>query len=130
MIDFAKRSLLKLLSLCLLITAPLAPVHAAIISTEDAIAGAAQIEARDAMEARVNAFLVRDDVRKQLVTLGVDPDQAAERVQSLTLAELQQLDGRLDQLPAGAGVLEVIGLVMLVLIILEVVGVIDVFKGV
>lgn len=130
MFDVAKRSLLKLLTLCLLATAPLAPVQAAIISTEDAIASAAEAEARDAMQVRVNAFLVRDDVRAQLVALGVDPDRAAERVESLTLAELQQLDGRLDHLPAGAGVLEVVGLVMLVLIILEVVGVIDVFKGV
>jgi hypothetical protein len=130
MIHFAKKSLLKLLSLCLLVTAPLAPVQAAIISTEDVIASAAEAEARDAIEARVGAFLVRDDVREQLITLGVDPDSAAERVQSLTLTELKQLDGRLDQLPAGAGVLEVIGFVMLVLIILEVVGVIDVFKGV
>ena len=129
MLDLTKRGLLSLLTVCLLITAPLAPAQAAIIGTEEAISRAVDAQTRDALEARVNAVLLREDVRAQLSALGVDPNQASQRVQSLTLTELQQLDGRLDQLPAGAGALEVIGLVMLVLLILEIVGVIDVFKG-
>ena len=60
----------------------------------------------------------------------VDLSYVRHLKRTIALTELKQLDGRLDQLPAGAGVLEVIGFVMLVLIILEVVGVIDVFKGV
>lgn len=129
MTQFARQFVLSLLTLCLFVTAPVAPAHAAIISTEEAISRAVDAQTREALEARVSAVLLRDDVRAQLGALGVDPDQASQRVQSLTLTELQQLNGRLDQLPAGAGALEVIGLVMLVLLILEIVGVIDVFKG-
>jgi hypothetical protein len=59
----------------------------------------------------------------------VDPVAASERVAALTDEELRYLDGRLAELPAGAGVVEVIGIVFVVLLILELVGVIDIFKS-
>jgi hypothetical protein len=74
--------------------------------------------------------LDREAVQAQLVVLGVDPGAAIERVAALTDDELRSLDGRLASLPAGAGVLEVIGVVFVVLLILEVVGVINVFRRV
>jgi len=70
----------------------------------------------------------RESVQSQLVALGVDVEAAKVRVASLSDAELQQLDGRLAGLPAGAGLLEVVGIVFVVLLILELVGVIDIFK--
>jgi hypothetical protein len=79
---------------------------------------------------RVQAVLDREAVQAQLVALGVDPAAAIERVAALTDDELRSLDGRLASLPAGAGVLEVIGVVFVVLLILEVVGVINVFRRV
>ena len=129
MMDMMKRSLVNVLVLCLLVTAPLVPVQAAIISTDQAIARTVEAQTREALESRINAVLLRDDVRAQLTALGVDPDHAAQRVDSLTLAELQRLDGQLGQLPAGAGALELIGVVMLVLLILELVGITDIFKN-
>jgi hypothetical protein len=80
--------------------------------------------------ARVQAVLDRDAVQAQLVAKGVDPAAAIERVAALTDEELRQLDGRLAELPAGAGVIEIIGITFLVLLILELVGVIDIFKAI
>ncbi len=51
--------------------------------------------------ARVMDFLVRDDVRQQLEALGIDPDEAAARADSLSDAEIMQIAGQLDELPAG-----------------------------
>lgn len=77
---------------------------------------------------RVQAGLARADVQDQLIALGVDPEAAKGRVASLSDRELGYLDGRLSDLPAGAGVIEVIGIVFVVLLVLELVGVTDIFK--
>jgi hypothetical protein len=78
--------------------------------------------------AAIDAVLARQQVRDQLVALGVDPAQVASRVAALTDGELRALAGRTAEAPAGGDALAVIGVVFLVLLILEAVGVIDVFK--
>lgn len=82
---------------------------------------------RDVRLNRIEAFLAREEVRNQLIGLGVDPLQAEDRVQALTDSELAMLGERLDNLPAGAGAIEIIGVVFLVLLILELVGVTNIF---
>ena len=59
--------------------------------------------------------------------MGVDPAAVQERLAALTDEELQTLEGRLDSLPAGGDALAVIGIVFVVLIILELVGVTNIF---
>ena len=76
----------------------------------------------------VNAALAREEVRAQFEALGVEPAQIESRVAALTDAELRTLAGQMADMPAGADALAVIGVVFLVLLILEAVGVIDVFK--
>ncbi len=88
-----------------------------------------QSEARDARITRVERILARADVAEQLVAYGVDPLTVQSRVDNMTDAELLVLEGRLDQQVAGGGAVGVIGTVFLVLIILELVGVTDIFKG-
>ena len=78
--------------------------------------------------AAVNAALAREEVRAQFEALGVEPAQIEARVAALTDAELRTLAGQMADMPAGADALAVIGIVFLVLLILEAVGVIDVFK--
>lgn len=78
---------------------------------------------------RIHSVLSRDSVQQQLEQLGVDPEAAMARVASLSDAELLALDERMNELPAGAGALEVLGIVLLVLLVLELVGVTDVFKA-
>lgn len=78
--------------------------------------------------ASVNAALAREEVRRQLAAMGVAPADVEARLASLTDAELRTLAERIDSLPAGAGALEVLGIVFLVLLVLEAVGVIDIFS--
>lgn len=98
--------------------------YAAVISTEAALA----VQQRGESVARISAILMRDDVRAALVQMGVDPSQAITRVNALTPSELAELESRLDELPAGGiGVIEVLGITVLVLLILELLGVTNVF---
>jgi len=68
-------------------------------------------------------------VRAQLGAMGVDATQVDSRVAAMTDAELRSLAGEIENLPAGADALAVIGIVFLVLLILEAVGVLDIFKS-
>ncbi|KGO97935.1 PA2779 family protein [Novilysobacter defluvii] len=98
--------------------------NAGVIGTQQAMSA----ELRSAKETRVRSSLARDDVRQAMQQLGVDPVDAEARVASLSDAELLQLEGQLDRLPAGGDALAVIGVVFLVLLILELVGVTNVFN--
>lgn len=87
-------------------------------------------ETRDASLARVEVLLARQDIELQLLAFGVDAEIVAERLQGMSNAELLALEGRLDAQLAGGDALAVIGTVFLVLLILELVGVTDVFKSI
>ncbi len=102
----------------------IAPASAALVGTEQLLEQSQQASAQQ----RVDGFMARAEVQQQLEAWGVDAQQAQARVASLSDAELQQLAEKIDELPAGAGALEVIGIVFLVLLILELVGVINVFS--
>lgn len=105
----------------------LSPVATAgVIDTQQLI----DAEQRRETISRIEATLLRDDVAQQLVEHGVDPDDVLARVGSLTNAELMALDGQISEQVAGGSALGVIGAVFLVLLILEVVGVTDVFKSI
>ena len=99
------------------------PARAEMIGTAQLLAPAAA----DAQRQRVDAFLARADVRQKFQELGVNPDQAAQRVASLTDAELAQLSDRIDSMPAGGDALELVLVVLLILLILELLGAIDIF---
>jgi hypothetical protein len=71
--------------------------------------------------------LDQDRVQQQLVGFGVDPEIAKERVASMTDSELAQLNDQIDQLPAGSGALGIIFIILLVFLILDIVGVTDIF---
>lgn len=122
---FRKFILVPLLAVALVYSSYVGTVSAAVISTRQAMIA----EQRAGMEADVLAALARDDVRQAMERLGVDPADAEARVAALSEAELQQLHARLDELPAG-GVLAVIGVVFIVLLILELVGVTNIFTRV
>jgi hypothetical protein len=80
---------------------------------------------------RLAAILLREDVRQQMEALGVNRDEAIARLASLSDQEIQQISGRIDELPAGqnflVGVLIVAGAVLIGLVITDLLGVTDVF---
>lgn len=102
------------------------PASAAMVGTEQVIA-AQQHEQR---KARLQAALERDDVAQALAARGVDPAEAQARVAAMTEDELARFGAQIDQLPAGGSVVAVIGVVFVVLLVLELVGVTNVFTDV
>jgi hypothetical protein len=119
-----KRSVVYVLCLAVLnLSSPLV-ASAAVIGTLEAV----ESGTRDRDLATVNAALAREEVRQQFQALGVAPADIEARVAALTDTELSTLATQMAELPAGGNALAVIGVVFLVLLILEAVGVIDVFK--
>jgi hypothetical protein len=120
-----KRTLSVGLSLiCFLgVTLPL-PAQAALVTTQQTLAATARTD----QQAAVLAWFDRAEVRAEMEAFGVAPEQAAERVAALTDAELQELAGHIGERPAGGDALGLIGAVFLVLLILELVGVINIFN--
>jgi hypothetical protein len=106
---------------------PVGVARADLVTTEQVVDAKAAASDRE----RLAAVLLRDDVRQQMEALGVDRDEAMARLASLSDQEIQQVAGKIDELPAGqsfiAGVLIVAGAVLLALVILDLVGVTDVF---
>lgn len=124
MIGLFKKILVQVLVLSLLSVGSPRVVQAEIIGT---LAGLESSQ-RDADLARVSRALATAQAREQLQALGVGQAEVEARLARLTDTELRTLADRMDQAPAGAGILEVVGIVFVVLLILEAVGVIDVFK--
>lgn len=74
--------------------------------------------------AKVSDFVSRADVQQQLQQFGLTQQNAKDRVDALTEAEVQHIAGKIDALPAGAtaGGAAVVGItVLLVLIIYAIV---------
>ena len=86
-------------------------------------------DARSASLDRIQLLLKQESVAEQLQNFGVGQADVAERLQGMTAAELVALEGRLEQGVAGGDAIAIIGAVFLVLLILELVGVTDVFKA-
>lgn len=84
--------------------------------------------ARDADLASIRTQLERADVRAQMEKMGVDASRVDQRLAALSDSELHDMATQMQNAPAGGDVLVLIGAVFVVLIILEVVGVIDIFK--
>ena len=78
-------------------------------------------------QARVQTLLSREDVQQQLVGWGVDVEKAKSRANAMSDAELQRVAYALDQQPAGGDLIVLVGVVFVVLLILELVGVTNVF---
>ena len=96
---------------------------AAIVDTGTLVA-----PARDADLASVRAHLNRADVREQMQKMGVDASAIEGRIAGLSDNELHQLASDMQSAPAGGDILALVGAVFVVLLILELVGVIDIFK--
>lgn len=96
--------------------------HAGILGTETLVESG-----RGADLDAIRAQLQRDDVRAELARMGVDEATLDARLSKLSDSELAQLSTQMKDAPAG-GILALIGAVFVVLLVLEWVGVIDIFK--
>jgi hypothetical protein len=117
------KTIAMLCSVLLLWSALVTSANAAVVTTRDAMA----LQTHEQRLSEVQSVIARADVQQAMIDMGVDPAQASLRVASLSPTELADLHSNLESAPAG-GILGLIGAVFLVLLILEVTGVIDIFK--
>jgi len=108
-----------------MIAAPVPSILAAMVGTEALLANQDTLNARD----RLRTFLDRKDVQSQLAALGIDPAEARARSDSLSDAEVRQIAGKIDQLPAGGDfggtVLYLAIIAFVVLVVMELLGYTD-----
>ena len=99
---------------------------AGIVSTADLVNAQQTVFERE----QVRGWLARAEVRDQLTAMGVDIKAAESRVDSMTAQEVHAMATNMNNMPAGAGALEVVVLVLLILILLDVAGVTDIFPNI
>lgn len=87
---------------------------AGMISTSQVVADSS----RAANLEKINSFLGREEVRNELVKRGVNPVEASQRIAALSDFEIQKVAGNIDNAPAGAEPVVVIGVTTLLLIII------------
>ena len=119
-----QKFVVSLVSLSLLSLGLVQTSGAAVIGTQQAM----QSEARDARITRVETILARTDVANQLVAFGVSSQAVQSRVGNMTDTELLALEGNLDKHVVGGDAVALVGAVFIVLIVLELMGITDIFK--
>lgn len=118
-----QRPLAWLLS-ALLLMMPVMSVQAAIIGTDTLITTAQSQQSI----AGLQQLLERKDAQRQLLALGVSPDQVRERVASLSDSELARINQGIDSLNAGGeSVLGILLVIFIVFVITDVIGATDIF---
>ncbi len=114
-------------TMMLLIAIPYQPLLAAMVPTEATIY---QIKAQDARD-HLKTLISKNDIKKSLISQGIDPMEAKARVDSLSDSEVIEVADKIEQLPAGGGAFGAIiaasVIVFLVLLITDILGYTDVF---
>lgn len=106
---------MPLIILMVLSTFTATTVQARMVGTDTIITQ----ESASADRAKLMEFIERDEVRAEMEALGVDPDEAMSRVQSLSDEEVQRVAGQLETMPAGEGALgAIVGGIVLVFLVL------------
>lgn len=124
---FRRLIALPVAALMLAISMPIGVAQAALVTTDQAVDTAAVDSAR----AKLATVMAREDVRNELRSMGIDPNEAAARVDGLSDAEVQRVAARIDSMPAGQDAVgTIIGvalIVFLVLLITDLLGYTDIF---
>ena len=96
------------------------PAQADMLPTDSAITQTTE-------RASVEAFLARADVAQALEVHGVSSADALARVATMSDEEISELNGRIDQLPAGGDILGIIFTVFIILLVTDILGLTKVF---
>lgn len=119
-----KRIAAMLAALHLLLVAQIPLAQAAMIGTPEVVTEQQQQVDRQ----QLLTMLDDQEVQKKLESMGVERDQVEKRINSLTAAELAQFNQQLDQAPAGAGVVGVIVLFLVIFIITDMLCATNIFN--
>ena len=110
-----------------MLSGPYQSAMAAMIETESVVDSERAHNAREYLK----TFLAREDVKSTLVSQGIDPQEAQNRIDSLTEKEARFVADQLDQMPAGGdfftALLIVVFLVFIILLVTDITGYTDIF---
>lgn len=119
-----RRGIASLLVASVACTGFLHTAQATLIGTEQVAQASAN---RTDDRARIDSALARADVRERLQDLGVDPQQATDRIAALTDEEAARLAGSLDNAPAGGSIVGAIVFVFVLLLVTDILGLTKVY---
>ena len=123
MMQFMYRPLAWFLS-AMLVLMPMMPAQAAMIGTDQIIN---QTDSSLTLE-KLQQFLDREAVQKQLHAWGVSPDRIKERVNRLTDMELARINRDINNLNAGGeSILGVLLIIFIVFVITDIIGATNIF---
>nr|WP_259651499.1 PA2779 family protein [Pseudomonas sp. NCCP-436] len=115
-------SVTALFHLLLVVQVPVA--NAAMIGTHEVIAE----QQHKVDQEQLLAMLDDQSVKEKLMSMGVEREQVEARIASLTPAELAQFNQELEQAPAGAGVVGIIVLFLVIFIITDMLCATNIFS--
>jgi hypothetical protein len=110
-------------SVIAMLFASCASVNAGVVSNAAVIAA----EQSNVSRAQLVQWLNRDDVTQKMLAMGVDRTQVESRINAMTADELVQFNQQAEQLPAGAGIIGIIVLFLVIFIITDIIGATDIF---
>ena len=115
----SRKSIIVGLSALLMSVAQITPIQAAMVENAALMNNITRTELIESLD--------KDNVQRLLVSMGVDKDAAAVRIQTMNEDELARLQQDFQQIPAGAGGIETVAIVFLILVATDYAGVTDIF---
>ena len=110
-----------------MLSGPYQSAIAAMIGTETVV----DLERAHNAREYLKTFLAREEVKSALISQGIDPQEARNRIDSLTDQEARFVADQLDQMPAGSGFLTtlliVVFLIFVILLVTDITGYTDIF---
>jgi len=101
---------LKKLGLVAALWLMMLPAYAAMVTTPELLMTPDRSQLINSLQSQ--------EVQQQLIKMGVDPVAAMNRVEQMTEAEIASLQGKINELPAGAGIGTLELLLIIIIIIL------------
>ena len=115
---------IMLTALFLLTTVTSVHAQASMIGTHDVINQEQASVDREALK----SMLSDEAVQEKIASMGVSSEQVEQRINSLTADELAHFNTQLDEAPAGAGILGIIVLFLVIFMITDMLCATNVYK--
>lgn len=96
---------------------------AGIVTTEDLVDEQLVLTEKQ----RLAQLFASEQVQSQLLAMGVNPDDARQRLDNMTDEEILDFSASMDEMQAGSGVVGALVFVFLVLLVTDLLGYTDVF---
>ncbi len=114
-----KKLIIAQVSALLMLFTQIAPLQAALVDNGTLMSNITRASLIESLD--------RTEVQGLLVSMGVDKDAATIRIQSMNENELARLQQEFQLLPAGAGGVETIAVLFLILVATDYAGITDIF---